>query len=90
MTTTDPHTPGVLTLRADDGATLELDTQALPPSTLVILQFRGHATIEQLDNARRLLAERIGEDAAARFVIVDERWRIWPVTLTEPQQDARS
>lgn len=85
--TTDPHTPGMLTLHALDGATVELDVRTIPPGTVVILQAREDATAEILDAARRRLQDLLGEDVAGRFVIADNGWRIWPVTLTEPRPD---
>lgn len=85
--TIDPHRLGTLTLRSTDGATAELDASLIPPGTIAILQAREPATAEALALARRQVRDILGDEAAGRVLILDCWWRIWPVTVTEPEAD---
>lgn len=82
--TTDPNALGTLTLRSLDGATAELDAHAIPPGTVVILQALDPVTPHVLERVRQQLQDLVGDDLARRFLVIDGRWRIWPVTITEP------
>lgn len=81
--TPDPHALGTLTLRSLDGTTAELDARVVPAGAIVILQTLDPIPAEVLVLAREQLRNLLGEEVAARFLVVDHRWRVWPVPVPE-------
>lgn len=57
-----------VTFHLDDGKSLELDAEAIPPGTRFIIQTDFHVTPEQAAEFHRELIRRLGPDI--RFVIV--------------------